>query len=90
MMATGDPLLEGKSASGAALSGVVAATADKLSTARTISLSGDVSGFTTFDGTANRTIPCTLVSSGVGAGTYICVYSITVDSKGRVTNIVVS
>ena len=37
-----------------------AATATKLATARTISLSGDLSGSTTFDGTANVTINATV------------------------------
>jgi hypothetical protein len=58
------------------------ATATKLQTARTISLSGDVSGSASFDGSANATINATLSNSGVTAGTYP---KVTVDSKGRVT-----
>ena len=38
-------------------------TSDKLSTARSITLSGDVSGSTTFDGSANRTISCTVADN---------------------------
>lgn len=37
-----------------------ASSATKLATARTITLSGDVSGSTTFDGSANKTITCTV------------------------------
>ena len=75
-----------------------AATATKLATARTISLTGDVTGSKDFDGSANATITATLVNSGVGAGSYgpssnatpgygatFQVPYFTVDSKGRVT-----
>ncbi len=47
-----------------------AATATKLQTARTLALSGDVTGSTAFDGSANKTITATLKNSGVTAGTY--------------------
>ena len=57
------------------------ATATKLVTARTIALSGDASGSTTFDGSANKTITITLANVGT-AGTYSVV---TTDAKGRVT-----
>jgi microcystin-dependent protein len=40
-----------------------AATATKLTTARTITLSGDVSGSTTFDGSANKSISVTVVDN---------------------------
>lgn len=60
-----------------------AATASKLQTARTISLSGDVTGSVSFDGSANVTIATTLANSGVTAGTYT---KVTVDAKGRVTS----
>lgn len=46
------------------------ATASKLQTARTISLSNDVTGSITFDGSANKSITTTLKNSGVTAGTY--------------------
>ena len=75
-----------------------AGSADKLKTARTIALSGDVSGSTSFDGSANKTISATLASSGVTAGDYgpttdltpahgsaFNIPSFTVDAKGRVT-----
>ena len=78
-----------------------AGTATKLATARTISLSGDATGSTTFDGSANKSIPVTLVNSGVEEGAYgptaaatlafggsVNVPQITVDAKGRATAVV--
>lgn len=59
-----------------------ATAAGKLSTARKISLSGDATGETTFDGSGDKAIAVVLAKSGVTAGTYSAV---TVDSKGRVT-----
>ena len=59
-----------------------AGTADKLKTARTIALTGDATGSTTFDGSANKDINVTLSNTGVAAGTY---NTVTVDTKGRVT-----
>lgn len=59
-----------------------ATSAGKLTTARTIALKGDVTGSTTFDGSANKDINVTLANTGVTAGTYSAV---TVDTKGRVT-----
>ncbi|MDD3012628.1 MAG: phage tail protein [Candidatus Gastranaerophilales bacterium] len=59
-----------------------AATATKIQTARTISLTGDVTGSVSFDGSANAAIASTLANSGATAGTY---KSVTVDAKGRVT-----
>jgi len=60
-----------------------AGTATTLQTARTIGASGDVIGTaTSFNGSANITIPMTLANSGVTAGTYS---KVTVDAKGRVT-----
>lgn len=56
--------------------------AQKLETSRTVALSGDVSGSTTFDGSANASITTTLADSGVTAGSYS---KVTVDAKGRVT-----
>jgi hypothetical protein len=58
------------------------ASATKLQTARTISLSGDASGSASFDGSANASIGVTLANTGVTAGTYP---KVTVDAKGRVT-----
>ncbi len=46
-------------------------------------MSGDASGSTTFDGSANSTITVVLANSGVTAGTYT---KLTVDAKGRVTS----
>jgi len=65
-----------------------AGTATKFTTARIIGVSGDVTGSTSFDGTANASITATLASSGVTAGTYgsaTQVGQVTVDAKGRVT-----
>lgn len=59
-----------------------AATATKLATARTISLTGDATGSAAFDGSADVSAELTLANSGVTAGTY---KSVTVDGKGRVT-----
>lgn len=76
-----------------------AGTADKLKTARTIALSGDVTGSVSFDGSANKTISATLANSGVTANSYgpsansspahgesFVIPEITVDAKGRVTS----
>ena len=64
-------------------------SATRLTTSRTITFSGDVSGSDFFDGSANATISTTLANSGVTAGTYnssaTSVTPITVDAKGRVT-----
>ena len=56
--------------------------ANKLTTARTIALSGDATGSTSFDGSANKTITVVLANTGVNAGTYT---KLTVDAKGRIT-----
>ena len=74
------------------------ASADKLTTARNISLTGDVTGSASFDGSANAAITSTLKNSGVTAGSYgasanatpahggsFTVPQITVDAQGRVT-----
>lgn len=58
------------------------ATADKLATARTFTLAGDVTGNATFDGSANVSISATIKNSGVSAGTYSAV---NVNAKGIVT-----
>jgi hypothetical protein len=57
-------------------------SANKLTTARTIALTGDATGSTSFDGSANVNIAIALANSGVAAGTYT---KVTVDAKGRVT-----
>lgn len=61
---------------------IVAGKAKQLETARKISLTGDATGETTFDGTANKEIAVTLAASGVTAGTYSAV---SVNAKGLVT-----
>lgn len=76
--------------------------ANKLRESPTITLTGDAtSSVTTFDGSQNVSIPVTLSNSGVTAGSYgptaivngtngttVNIPQITVDAKGRVTNIV--
>ena len=57
-------------------------SADKLSTARKITLSGDATGEVSFDGSQDKTLAVTLANSGVTAGTYSV---LSVDSKGRAT-----
>lgn len=58
-------------------------SADKLTVPRNIALSGDATGSTSFDGSADATIAVTLANSGVTAGTYT---KVTVDAKGRITS----
>ena len=65
-----------------------ASTATALQTARTISITGDATWTTTFDGTANVTGALTLANTAVTAGSYGLAGSvpqITFDSKGRAT-----
>lgn len=57
-------------------------SADKLATARLISISGDGTGSANFDGSQNTVITLTLANTGVAQGTYT---KVTVDSKGRIT-----
>lgn len=59
-----------------------ALSADKLTTARTISLTGDITGSVAFDGSGNVSMVTTEKASGVTAGTYS---KVTVDTKGNVT-----
>ncbi len=85
-------------AGGKAASATKADSAAKLTTARTISLSGDATGSTSFDGSANKSIAVALAESGVSEGSYgpssaatlafggsVNVPQVTVDAKGRVT-----
>lgn len=60
-------------------------SAAKWTTARTESLTGDITGSTTVDGSANWSIATTLASSGVTAGTYYAP-TVTFDAKGRATS----
>ena len=65
-----------------AAAGVVE-SAEKLSTVRNISLSGDATGSVAFDGSKDVTIAMTLANSGVTAGTY---NNVTVNAKGLITS----
>jgi len=63
--------------------------ANILSTARTISATGDAAWSVSFDGSANATAALTLANTGVTATTYgtsTSVPTIAVDSKGRITS----
>ncbi len=65
-------------------------SASILQTARTITVSGDTSGSTSFDGSSNVLITTTLANSGVTSGTYgsaTAIPSFTVDAKGRITSV---
>lgn len=67
---------------------LTAGAATKLATARTIAATGDATGSTTFDGSANASVALTLGASGVTAGTYgnaNALPTFTVDTKGRLT-----
>lgn len=65
-----------------AAAGVVE-SAEKLSTPRNITMSGDVTGTAAFDGSKDITIAMALANSGVEAGTY---NNVTVNAKGLVTS----
>lgn len=68
-----------------------ATTASSLATARTISVTGDASWSTSFDGLANATAALTLatVNATIGSfGTSTSVPTITVNAKGLVTSVV--
>lgn len=65
-----------------------ASSASKLTTARAITASGDLSWTVNFDGSAAATAAATLASTGVPAGSYGSTTSVgvfTVDAKGRLT-----
>ena len=64
--------------------------ANKLSTARNIAITGDLSWNVNFDGSTNVTSVGTLSNSGVTGGTYgssTTVPVFTVDAKGRITSV---
>jgi hypothetical protein len=73
LLEVGDDLLDGS---------LSVAKADTLTNGRKISLTGDATGNTTFDGSTDKSITVTLANSGVTPGTYSAV---AVDAKGRVT-----
>ena len=58
-------------------------SAEKLTTARNIALSGDATGSASFDGSKDIEIALALANSGVTAGTY---NNVTVNAKGLITS----
>ncbi len=60
-----------------------AIAAHKLKTARNITLSGDITGTDSFDGSEDMVIVTTLKNSGAAAGTYT---KLTINAKGLVTS----
>ena len=81
--------LPGVNASGNQDTSGNAATATQLATSRNLSLAGDATGSTSFDGTANAIITATLANSGVTAATYgssSAIPIIAVNSKGLITS----
>lgn len=67
---------------------LTAGAAQKLATARTISLTGDATGSGSFDGSANLSFSLTLANTAVGAGSFgnaNTIPTFTVDAKGRLT-----
>ena len=82
---------------GNAATATTASTADKLTTARSISATGDASWSVSFDGSANASASLTLANTGVSAGVYghddegtvnfgqqITIPNLNIDAKGRV------
>lgn len=70
-------------------SSLTSGAATKWATARTLAASGDATGSTTFDGSANASLTLTLAASGVTAGTYGSANALptfSVDAKGRLTS----
>ena len=88
---SGDQTVAGTKTFSATISGSIdgnAGTASKLATARTFSITGDGTGFASFDGSANASVALILANSGATAGSYgsaTQVGQVTVDAKGRVT-----
>jgi len=86
VMLEGNQTVAGVKTFSSTISGSVdgnAATATTLATGRDISLTGDVTGAASFNGSANASISATLANSGVSAGTFT---KITVNAKGLATS----
>lgn len=78
-----------KIATTAFVAGANTASASKWQTARTVSITGDMTWSVSIDGSGNATAAGALANSGVSAGTYnnsaTAITPYTVDAKGRIT-----
>lgn len=88
---TADVLTTARTINGTAFDGSINITTTNWGTSRTLSYTGDVTGSSPVDGSANVATALTLANSGVVAGTYNNVATevrpFTVDAKGRITAI---
>lgn len=75
-------LTTARTINGTSFDGTANITTANWGTARTLSFTGDVTGSSSVNGSANVATAMTLANSGATAGTY---KSVTVDAKGRVT-----
>jgi len=82
---TADTLTTARTINGTSFNGSANITTANWGTARTLSFTGDVTGSSSVNGSANVPTAMTLANSGATAGTYMSP-KITVDAKGRVTS----
>ncbi len=79
---TATTLQTARTINGTSFNGSANITTNSWGTSRTLSFTGDVTGSSAVDGSANVATAMTLANSGVTAGTHT---KVTVDAKGRVT-----
>jgi hypothetical protein len=82
---TATTLQTARTINGTSFNGSANITTANWGTARTLSFTGDVTGSSSVDGSANVATSMTLANSGATAGTYTNA-TVTVDAKGRVTS----